>query len=173
MRYLRSKCVASTALVVCALAPVYGVQMEKGPSYLTDSHGASGVAHAFLELSEVAPEYDKYWKGALDWLISVAQRDEEGALRGTCPRLRRKGTRAIGSASRACATPFGCSLRATTGVATNDTDTRPWPVCGRWSSGSPGQSVRRTAPRTPGRTRIGRRIAHQECWRDIPTDSAT
>ncbi|HID74874.1 MAG TPA: hypothetical protein EYP56_02640 [Planctomycetaceae bacterium] len=29
-------------------------------------------------MSEVAPECDKYWKGALNWLISVAQSDERG-----------------------------------------------------------------------------------------------
>ncbi|HID22205.1 MAG TPA: hypothetical protein EYP14_07365, partial [Planctomycetaceae bacterium] len=29
---------------------------------------------------EVAPEYDKYWKGALNWLISVVQRDKQGYL---------------------------------------------------------------------------------------------
>ena len=57
-----------------------GVEFEKELSYMTDSHGASGVAHAFLELSEIAPEYDRYWKGALDWLISVAERDGEGRM---------------------------------------------------------------------------------------------
>ncbi len=59
---------------------VRGVEVEPGPAYLTDSHGASGVVQAFLELSAVAPEYDKYWKGALDWLIAVAQRDEQGSV---------------------------------------------------------------------------------------------
>jgi len=54
--------------------------MEDGPAYLTDSHGAAGVAHALLELSKAAPEYDKYWKGSLDWLVSVAQRDDEGRV---------------------------------------------------------------------------------------------
>jgi len=54
------------------------VQMEGGPAYLTDSHGASGVVHAFLELTRSAAEYDPYWKGALDWLVSVAEHDDEG-----------------------------------------------------------------------------------------------
>ncbi len=54
------------------------VQIEEGPAYLTDSHGASGVVHAFLELTRSAPEYDPYWKGALDWLASVAKHDDEG-----------------------------------------------------------------------------------------------
>jgi len=54
--------------------------MEEGPAYLTDSHGASGVVHAFLELTRSAPEYDPYWKGALDWLVSVAERDDEGRV---------------------------------------------------------------------------------------------
>ena len=65
-------------LVALMLTSAYGVKMEEGPAYLTDSHGASGVVHAFLELSDVAPEYDKFWKGALDWLISVGQQDEQG-----------------------------------------------------------------------------------------------
>ncbi len=68
---------ALTGLLVSA---GWAVDMEPGPAYLTDSHGASGVVQAFLELSEVAPAYDKYWKGALDWLISVGQRDPDGYL---------------------------------------------------------------------------------------------
>jgi hypothetical protein len=68
--------IALVALAGCWDMPARGVEMEKGPAYLTDSHGASGVVHAFLELSEVAPEYDRYWKGALNWLISVAKRDK-------------------------------------------------------------------------------------------------
>ncbi|MFV1969174.1 MAG: hypothetical protein ACC628_27450, partial [Pirellulaceae bacterium] len=78
MRVLKVEAVVSIALTACLVTPALGVEMENGPAYLTDSHGASGVVHAFLELSEVAPEYDKYWKGALDWLISVAKRDEDG-----------------------------------------------------------------------------------------------
>jgi len=57
-----------------------GVEVEDGPQYLTDSHGASGVVHAFLELSKASPEYARYWKGALDWLIHVAQRDDHGRM---------------------------------------------------------------------------------------------
>jgi len=68
----------SMALTAWLVTPVCAVEMEDGPAYLTDSHGASGVAQAFLELSEVAPEYDKYWRGSLDWLISVAKRDDKG-----------------------------------------------------------------------------------------------
>ncbi|NOY79852.1 MAG: hypothetical protein GXP31_02485 [Kiritimatiellaeota bacterium] len=67
-------------LIAGLLSSAWGIEPEKGPAYLTDSHGASGVVQAFLELSEAAPEYDKYWQGALNWLISVAQHDRQGAL---------------------------------------------------------------------------------------------
>jgi len=50
------------------------------PMYCTDSHGASGVAHALLELSAVDPKYTPYWKGALDWLVAVADKDEAGRM---------------------------------------------------------------------------------------------
>ena len=48
--------------------------------YCTDSHGASGVVHALLELSAVDAKYTPYWKGALDWLIAVAEKDEAGGM---------------------------------------------------------------------------------------------
>lgn len=32
------------------------------------------------ELLEVAPRYDRYWKGALEWLISVPERDADGRM---------------------------------------------------------------------------------------------
>jgi len=56
------------------------VEVEEGPQYLTDSHGASGVVHAFLELSKTSPEYARYWKESLDWLIHVAERDDQGRM---------------------------------------------------------------------------------------------
>ena len=71
---------AITVLCLCIAAPAWGVQMEKGPAYLTDSHGAAGVAQSFLELAKTSPEYARYWKGSLDWLLYVAQRDEEGRM---------------------------------------------------------------------------------------------
>ena len=80
MRQLSVSVFVLWVLAACFGTPAWGVEMENGPAYLTDSHGASGVVHAFLELSEVAPDYDKYWKGALNWLISVAQRDKQGYL---------------------------------------------------------------------------------------------
>lgn len=80
MRVWISLLAVPIVLATCPLTAVRAVEMERGPAYLTDSHGASGVAHAFLELSEVAPEYDRYWKGALDWLISVAKRDDQGHI---------------------------------------------------------------------------------------------
>jgi hypothetical protein len=83
MRVFKAQLIISIALGACLVisaTSVYGVKMEGGPAYLTDSHGASGVVHALLELSEVAPEYDRYWKGALDWLISVAKYDEQGYI---------------------------------------------------------------------------------------------
>lgn len=78
MRSNSSLLVVTIVLAACPWTAVRAVEMERGPAYLTDSHGASGVVHAFLELAEVAPEYDRYWKGALDWLISVAKRDDQG-----------------------------------------------------------------------------------------------
>ncbi|HID20928.1 MAG TPA: hypothetical protein EYP14_00800, partial [Planctomycetaceae bacterium] len=80
MRRLIESTIALFVLSGCFGAAARGIEMEDGPAYLTDSHGAAGVVHAFLELSEVAPEYDKYWKGALNWLISVTQRDKQGYL---------------------------------------------------------------------------------------------
>ncbi|NOX52915.1 MAG: hypothetical protein GXP27_00440 [Planctomycetes bacterium] len=80
MRLLLKNTIVFAVLASCFGTPAWGVEMEDGPAYLTDSHGASGVVHAFLELSEVAPEYDKYWKGALNWLMSVAKRDKQGYL---------------------------------------------------------------------------------------------
>jgi len=80
MKTARWMLLVAAGVVAMGTAPACGVEMEKGPAYLTDSHGASGVVHGLLELTKVAPEYDKYWKGALDWLISVAQRDEQGRL---------------------------------------------------------------------------------------------
>ncbi len=71
------------AAVLCTADAAVAVEMEKGPAYLTDSHGAMGVAQAFLELSKTSPEYTRYWKGALDWLIHVAQRDEEHRMAWT------------------------------------------------------------------------------------------
>jgi len=68
------------AAIVLAASVSMSVPPEDGPMFLTDTHGASGVAHALLELSTVYPEYDRYWKGALDWLISVAERDERGRM---------------------------------------------------------------------------------------------
>lgn len=56
------------------------VESEPGPMYLTDSHGASGVVHSFLELSAVDRSYEKYWRGALDWLIAVAEKDDAGRM---------------------------------------------------------------------------------------------
>ncbi|MBM3891198.1 MAG: hypothetical protein FJ388_18965, partial [Verrucomicrobia bacterium] len=75
------------ALVLAALLAwawsdrALAVEAESGPMYLTDSHGASAVVHSFLELSAVDPAYDKYWQGALNWLIAVAQKDDAGRLR--------------------------------------------------------------------------------------------
>jgi len=80
MRLVRSRLVLATAVLGFAACCVLAIELEKGPQYLTDSHGASGVVQAFLELSEVAPEYEKYWRGALDWLIAVARHDERGYL---------------------------------------------------------------------------------------------
>ena len=80
MHLLKLKLVGAIGLAACLSWPAGAVEMEDGPAYLTDSHGAAGVAHAFLELSEAAPEYDKYWKGSLDWLISVAERDDAGRI---------------------------------------------------------------------------------------------
>ena len=57
MHLLKLELIVLIALTACLPRPVYAVEMEDGPAYLTDSHGASGVVHAFLELSEVTSEY--------------------------------------------------------------------------------------------------------------------
>ena len=70
---------AFVAILIMA-SPVRAVPPEDGPAFMTDSHGASGVAYTFMELSKVDPKYDKYWKGALDWLLHVAERDQQGRM---------------------------------------------------------------------------------------------
>jgi len=68
--------------VVCmwSASPVFAGEPKEEPIYLTDTHGAAGVAFAFLELSKTSPEYAKYWKGSLNWLLHVAQQDDEGRM---------------------------------------------------------------------------------------------
>ncbi len=80
MRKARFPITVSVALSALLHAPAAAVETEDGPAFLTDSHGASGVVHAFLKLSEIDPQYEKQWQGALDWLIYVAQRDEQGRM---------------------------------------------------------------------------------------------
>jgi len=80
---LLRRTLAVSVAVPCFLAwggLALAVESEAGPMYLTDSHGASGVVHSFLELSAVDPSYDKYWRGALDWLIAVAEKDDAGRM---------------------------------------------------------------------------------------------
>ncbi len=72
--------VAVVVCFVCLTSPSVAGEPDDRPAYLTDSHGAAGVAFAFLELSKTSPEYAKYWKGSLDWLLHVAERDEEGRM---------------------------------------------------------------------------------------------
>ncbi len=79
--YTRSLAVAMAAALAGGWAAgATAVEMEPGPAYLTDAHGASGAAHAFLELAKADPAYARYWRGALDWLIHVAQRDDAGRM---------------------------------------------------------------------------------------------
>ncbi|MBI5394138.1 MAG: hypothetical protein HZA91_02450 [Verrucomicrobia bacterium] len=84
LAWLSGRRLALAVVALLALAwsdRALAVDAERGPMYLTDSHGASGVVHSFLELSAVDPAYDKYWRGALDWLIAVAQKDDAGRVR--------------------------------------------------------------------------------------------
>ncbi len=70
----------SVVAVLCVAIPAAAVEVEEGPAYLTDTHGAAGVAIAFFELSKTSPEYTRIWKGSLDWLLHVAQRDEQDRM---------------------------------------------------------------------------------------------
>jgi len=74
----------SVALALTIAVPsVASAAQGEEPEYHTDTHGAAGVAWGFLELSDVAPEYSKYWQGALDWIVSVSKTDEPDRL--ICP----------------------------------------------------------------------------------------
>ena len=70
-------------LLASAIFLVFATAEGDEPEYHTDTHGAAGVAWGFLELSDVAPEYSKYWQGALDWIVSVSETDEPDRL--ICP----------------------------------------------------------------------------------------
>lgn len=71
-------------LLPALVTPLLSASAEGGePEYHTDTHGAAGVAWGFLELSDVAPEYSKYWQGALDWIVFVSETDEPDLL--ICP----------------------------------------------------------------------------------------
>jgi len=74
----------SVAVALATAVPgVVSAAEGEEPEYHTDTHGAAGVAWGFLELSDVAPEYSKYWQGALDWIVSVSKTDEPNQL--ICP----------------------------------------------------------------------------------------
>jgi len=50
----------------------YAVEMEpNSPGYLTDSHGATGVLRAFLQVADSYPEVQPYVEGTVNWLYSV------------------------------------------------------------------------------------------------------
>lgn len=50
---------------------------EDGPAYMTDTHGASGVCWFLGRMIELDPTYERYYFGALDWLVETAQWDED------------------------------------------------------------------------------------------------
>ena len=70
-------------VVVTGVSRVIRAAEERKPEYHTDTHGAAGVVWGFLELSDAAPEYSKYWRGALDWVAAVSKTEKKGVL--ICP----------------------------------------------------------------------------------------
>ena len=53
----------------------HAIAPEDGPAYMTDTHGASGVCWFLEEMIEIDPVYERYYYGALDWLVETAQWD--------------------------------------------------------------------------------------------------
>jgi len=56
------------------------VKPEDGPEYLTDGHAAGGVVRSMVSLGEVCPEYLKYADATLQWIMSVAEKDDQGRI---------------------------------------------------------------------------------------------
>lgn len=83
--YCRALCASLSVAIVLAAAVLGLPPVAEGeePEYHTDTHGAAGVAWGFLEISDAAPEYSKYWRGALDWIASVSKTDKKDVL--ICP----------------------------------------------------------------------------------------
>jgi len=68
--------VGCTMLGVLLLLPsAPAIETEDWPAYMTDTHGAAGVCWFLVDLKEVDPIYERYYWGALDWLVAVAEWD--------------------------------------------------------------------------------------------------
>jgi hypothetical protein len=67
-----------SAFLLAAAGSACAIEPENGPQYLTDSHGAAGVAMAMLSLGEADPKYLECAVETLDWLAHVRQTDDRG-----------------------------------------------------------------------------------------------
>jgi len=63
--------VALPTLRASAIAP------EDGPAFMTDSHGAVGVCFFLKKVTAVDPQSERYYRGALDWLVTTAEWEED------------------------------------------------------------------------------------------------
>ena len=75
-----SKAVAAyiSTFILMVAGSSFAIEPENGPQYLTDSHGAAGVAMAMLSLGEADPKYLECAVETLDWLTHVRQTDDRG-----------------------------------------------------------------------------------------------
>jgi len=73
-------CLVLILTIVFGAESASAVKPENGPEYLTDGHAAGGVVRSMLALGEVCPEYLKYADGTLQWIMSVAEKDDQGRI---------------------------------------------------------------------------------------------
>ncbi len=73
-------CLVFILNIVVGVNKVVAVRPEDGPEYLTDGHAAGGVVRSMLSLGEVCPEYLKYADATLQWIMSVAEKDDQGRI---------------------------------------------------------------------------------------------
>jgi len=66
--------------LVLGADPAWAVELEDGPAFFTDSHGAAGVVMAMLSMADEDPKYLECAEQTLAWLVHVGQRDARGRV---------------------------------------------------------------------------------------------
>lgn len=74
------RCLVFMLAIVIGSNQAWAVKPEEGSEYLTDGHAAGGVVRAMLSLSEVCPEYLEYADETLEWIMSVAEKDDQDRI---------------------------------------------------------------------------------------------